>query len=98
MRGPIVPHAGFPDKQRLEKIVRRKLRSRHQHRAETIWPYSAKQRARAFFPRHADQAVESIFVIATLRGRKGRVVLHANVDYVGRVAGNAAEESGRRGH
>ena len=77
----------------LEPVVARELRRRHEHGAQAVGPHAAEEAAPAFFAGHAEQAVEGVVVVPALRRGQSGVVLHADVEDVGRVAGYAAEET-----
>lgn len=82
------------EQQILEHIVRRQLRRGHQHGAHAVRPDAAEERAPAFLACHADQAVDGVAVISPLGRGQSAVVLHADIDDVGGVTGDAAKEAG----
>ena len=91
-RGRMLQHGA------LEAVVAGELRRGHQHGAHAVGPHAAEEAAPAFFARHAYQAVEGVFVVAAVGVRERGVVLHADVEHVGWVAGYAAQETGCGGH
>lgn len=82
----------------LETVIGRELGSRNQECTEAVWPNAAEEGAPAFFARHADESVDGMLVITSVLGGESSVVLHADVDDIGRVAGHAAKEARGRSH
>lgn len=98
VRGEGVAHRGVVQQQALEGVVRGELAGGHDGSTTTIGQPAAEPAQGALLPGHADHAVEGVLVVAALGRRQGGVVLHAHVDHVGKVAGNAADETRADGH
>lgn len=94
----VVPHRCPGQQGALEGVVAGELAGRHEDGAQAVRPDAAPEAAPAFLARHADEAVDGVAVVAALGGWQGGVVLHAHVEDVGWVAGDAAEEAGGAGH
>lgn len=90
MRGKIILERGSREDDALAAIVTRELARGHEHGAHAVGQDAAEERAPAFVAGHADEAVERVGVVAAGGRGEGGVVLHADVEDVGGVAGYAA--------
>ncbi len=98
VRRQVVVERGVGQQGALEAVVAGELAGRHEHGAHAVGPHAPPEAPPAFLSRHAEEAVDGVFVVASLVGGEGGVVLHADVEHVGGVAGDAAEEAGGAGH
>ena len=98
MRRQVIPQRRLLQQYPLKCIVARQLTSRHEYSSHTIRAHPAKQRSPSFFLRHAYQSVYGVFVIPSFLRGEGSIMLHADVEHVGGVAGYAAEETAGGGH
>lgn len=98
MRGEIVTQVGALQELLLEDVVTCELRRGHEDCADAVGPNAAEQAAHAFVFDHTRESIDGVLVVATLFRWEGSIVLHAHVEDISRVAGNAAQESGCRGH
>ena len=90
MRRQVIRRGRMRQQHSFEPIIARKLRRGHEHCAHTVRPDPAEETAPAFFARHTDQAVEGVVVVPAFGAGQGGVVLHADVENIGRVASYAA--------
>lgn len=93
-----IAHGGVVQQQALEGIVRGQLPGRHDRRATAIGQPAAEPAHGALLPGHADHAVDGVLVVTALGVGQRGVVLHAHVDDIGEVAGDAAHEARGHGH
>lgn len=94
VRGEVIVQWRVGEYESLEAVVRGELGCRHQDRTHAVRQYAPEKGPPSFLPCHAHQAVDGVFVVAAGGGGQGGVVLHADVEDVGGVAGDAAEEAG----
>lgn len=96
--GQVVAEVGALQEFFLENVVAGQLRGGHENGADAVGPHAAEEAAHAFVFDHARETVDGVLVVSALLGREGGVVLHADVEDVGGVACDAAQETGGGGH
>ena len=99
MRRQVIPKGGMLDQDPLKHIVTSQLAGRHGRRPGAVRPHAPEPAAEPFLARHPRKPVHGVRVVPSLRGRQGRVVLHAHVQHVGHVAHQTASyaRDGRHG-
>lgn len=95
--GEVVLEGRVHEQQALGDVVAGELAGRHEGGAGAVGPPAAEPAAEALLAGHADHAVHGVPVVPPLGGREGGVVLHADVDDVGKVARDAAHHAGAHG-
>ena len=98
MRREVILQRRVGQEHTLEAVVRGQLAGCHQHRAHAVRPHAPEQTPPPFFSCHAYESVDSVLVVAAVMGRERCVMLHPDVEDVGGVTGDAAEEPGCAGH
>lgn len=98
MCGQGIPQRSVIHQEPLEGIVRRQLTCRHDGRAAAVGQPASEPAHGAFLARHANHAVDGMLVVAPVVGGQRGIMLHAHVEDVGKVAGNAAQEARGDGH
>lgn len=85
------------DQGRLDAVVGGELGGGHEDGAHAVWPDAAEEGFHTFFFGHADEAVDGVLVVPPVCCWERCIVLHADVEHIGWVAHDAAEEAGGRG-
>jgi len=93
VRGEVVGERRVVEEETLEAVVGGELADGHEDGARGVGPHALPETAGAFFARHAEHAVDGVFVVPAVFAGERRVVLHAYIQDVAWVTCDAAEEA-----
>ena len=96
--GEAIFHASLFQQDPFEGIVASQLACRHEDGSHAVGNNASEETSPSFFSDHPYHAFYCVLVISTLRLGEGAIVLHSDVEYIGRISGYAAQKAGGASH
>ena len=97
VRGEIIGHRCTREQETFETVIARQLACCHENGAHAVGPHAPEQCLPPLLPCHFYQAIDGAGVVSASGGRESSVVLHTDIEHVGRVTGYTTEKTRGRG-